>query len=744
MPDIKKLAKKLLSGRNSNNRSPASASPALVALPTVPKDGQDVYLTLSEPTRHIELPGESPDPPATPDEGHLSPRKIAPWTSPRSEPALSRQVSSSTLHESISRLESSSNLGLAQSSAQHNTRPWHNSPGKKHLWFVPMEQTTMHDETRNRVAQAISCTLDLTGDAVHAALFAGVELMRYAPIPGLEAAGMALLQIWDAVQQVTYNRMRCLRLAMRSADSLISIREEIAQLNDVVGKQLEVPLRRFEKTLISILYTLQQQTNLSGFERYLKREQLTESIENCTVALDDCLMSFNLSTMLRIAESTMVRKQSYNQPLLLMASEEPTLLDELDVPFTDEPEADVIEAWKRLNEEDNKTDALQDGRDYRASLEHAVNTRDETVVIRLLQVGHSEFPKTLIVLLKDAFSTLRKKDEERALHRAGGRLLRSQTYPIDHPGPTGGKNPRRQPTIDSTESILHMLDASRRESRGHPSVVRSWDIARDDVRLGDVIGRGHFSTVYKGIWRGRTVAVKVLNPATASKEEFRNELTLYGSSSFSGDLSRMLVGPYMRHGSLSDYLKRCEWDAAGEKPALFLRRGPYDVDYLKFMHQIARGMEFIHENGILHGDLRAANVLVNDRLKCVIADFGCSKFITQVTYEDPFPTHALRWQAPEIMGRRSLRSTQADVYAYAMTCVEIVSWGNIPWPTLSDDLIKEEVLRKKARPPISSQVQELKIQPLIQACWGDAPASRPSFKDIATSLQNLRYPQVEK
>lgn len=150
-------------------------------------------------------------------------------------------------------------------------------------------------------------------------------------------------------------------------------------------------------------------------------------------------------------------------------------------------------------------------------------------------------------------------------------------------------------------------------------------ISREDIRLGDIIGRGRFSTVYKGIWRGRTVAVKVLNPNMVSINDFDNELTvwrslstqsqegggnvlkLYGSSLFTGCLPRMLLSPYMRHGSLSDYLNRCEWEAMGESPALFLQPGSYHkVDHLRIMHDIARGMEFIHSSGVLHGDLRVS------------------------------------------------------------------------------------------------------------------------------------------
>ncbi|PFH46687.1 hypothetical protein AMATHDRAFT_154051 [Amanita thiersii Skay4041] len=323
------------------------------------------------------------------------------------------------------------------------------------------------------------------------------------------------------------------------------------------------------------------------------------------------------------------------------------------------------------------------------------------------------------------------------------------------------------------------MDALRRESRGLPAVVRSWSIGkfvsllynfvlqahdfpcccfREDVRLGDVVGRGFFSTVYKATWRGRTVAIKILNPEIVSTTDFNYELTiwrtlstkeanilkLYGSSSFSGNLPRMLISPYLRHGNLSDYMKRCEWEITGNNSSLFLEQGLYkDVDHLKFMYDIALGMDYIHSKGILHGDLRAANVLVTDSIRCVIADFGCSKYRTHLTYEQP----ALNrwWQAPEIMGRGGIMTRKTDVYAYALTCIEIVTFGNIPWPNLSDDLVKEAVLKNgqehKSRPPYPELVKILDIEGLL-LYWNDAPALRPKFTNIIQQLQILRYPRT--
>jgi abelson tyrosine-protein kinase 1 len=136
------------------------------------------------------------------------------------------------------------------------------------------------------------------------------------------------------------------------------------------------------------------------------------------------------------------------------------------------------------------------------------------------------------------------------------------------------------------------------------------------------IGVGAFADVYRGTWRGRTVAIKVLAQSTPralfvreaaiwKTLQHRHVLPLYGASSAAGDPPWFFVSPYFAHGSLSDYLRRL--------PRL------RDADVLRMMQQVARGMEYLHEKGVLHGDLKASNVLVSDHAHCVISDFGQSE-----------------------------------------------------------------------------------------------------------------------
>lgn len=90
-----------------------------------------------------------------------------------------------------------------------------------------------------------------------------------------------------------------------------------------------------------------------------------------------------------------------------------------------------------------------------------------------------------------------------------------------------------------------------------------------------------------------------------------NVLELLGASSASSDPPWFFVSPYYRNGSLVTYLKGL--------PSLD------GVDLLKMIHQIAKGMAYLHGRGILHGDLKAANVLVDDKGHCIISDFGQSE-----------------------------------------------------------------------------------------------------------------------
>ncbi|KAE9393011.1 hypothetical protein BT96DRAFT_255326 [Gymnopus androsaceus JB14] len=144
------------------------------------------------------------------------------------------------------------------------------------------------------------------------------------------------------------------------------------------------------------------------------------------------------------------------------------------------------------------------------------------------------------------------------------------------------------------------------------------NLHRNDIIFQELIGRGFFSNVYKGTWRHRAIAIKVLERST-NRETFLaevavwkslnhpNVLRLYGASDPSQDVPRFLISPYMRNGSLPEYLKRLEWDGSMVSRASMVSEvygDSSEPDLLRFMVEISRAMEYMHSAHVVHGDLK--------------------------------------------------------------------------------------------------------------------------------------------
>lgn len=159
--------------------------------------------------------------------------------------------------------------------------------------------------------------------------------------------------------------------------------------------------------------------------------------------------------------------------------------------------------------------------------------------------------------------------------------------------------------------------------------------SRYEVDLGAPIGRGYFSNVYKGTWCGRTVAVKVLESHTPGdllnevdiwrSLQHCNILKFYGASSTESPLPWFIISPFIQHGSVSDYLKRFEWDRRKKLDSTLHPTMDDEPDFPQFTYDIGAGMKYLHQVGILHGDLKASVSNSTFVEKCLIGVFvsGC-------------------------------------------------------------------------------------------------------------------------
>ncbi|KAH8110411.1 kinase-like protein [Phellopilus nigrolimitatus] len=262
---------------------------------------------------------------------------------------------------------------------------------------------------------------------------------------------------------------------------------------------------------------------------------------------------------------------------------------------------------------------------------------------------------------------------------------------------------------------------------------------------------GGFADVWKGSMGGNLVALKVLRNfgLSDSKHDHHqdfckeamiwrqfchpNILPFYGvcTEEFSPRLA--LVSPWMDNGDVLSYLKH----------------NP-DTDRIALIVGISVGLCYLHtlKPLVVHGDLRAANVLIDPNGHPKLADFGLAKLVdsqaSTVAASSFTGKGAMRWQAPELLDSSRFSgipceiTTCSDVYAFASVCLEVFT-EDIPFSQLRDGQVVLEVVKYDRRPPWpGAQAAQRGLSDdmwvLMEKCWATYPAERP---DIQSVVQNL-------
>jgi len=254
----------------------------------------------------------------------------------------------------------------------------------------------------------------------------------------------------------------------------------------------------------------------------------------------------------------------------------------------------------------------------------------------------------------------------------------------------------------------------------------------------DPIGEGGTATVYKGLWRGNNVAVKLLktndigNSFSKVFTEFRREIFCMSSFIHSNilDLKGFCLEPlciiteFQSGGNLYDYIHDLN--------------NPLDWKLrIKIAKEIASSMQTLHDTkpSVVHRDLKSPNILLSSKdpetMTCQLCDFSLSGFSTSVAnraVENPV------WLAPEVIANEFC-SDKSDVYAFGVILFELLArvkfFQGITFMSTVEQLICEGV-----RP--SLPIHDLpQYDLLLNACWAQESSSRPSFTEILRRLDEI-------
>ena len=245
-----------------------------------------------------------------------------------------------------------------------------------------------------------------------------------------------------------------------------------------------------------------------------------------------------------------------------------------------------------------------------------------------------------------------------------------------------------------------------------------------DLEIGKVIGRGGGGIVYQGKCKSKPVAIKELHGGVDeerlqyeierfSKLHHTNIISFYGAVT---ERNRVyVVTELAENGSLRDYLK--------SHP---------DPDLPQSLHwamDIAKGVRYLHENSIIHRDLKSANVLLTADLTAKVCDFGIAKQTTNTTTKLTAVQGTCAWMPPEAF--RGISGKQSDSYSYGILLWEL-STRKIPFSTEDGFLLPGKIMSGE-RPPIPDNCDP-RLSRLMQQCWNEDRNSRPTFDRIVSIL----------
>merc|ERR1712048_1182558 len=174
----------------------------------------------------------------------------------------------------------------------------------------------------------------------------------------------------------------------------------------------------------------------------------------------------------------------------------------------------------------------------------------------------------------------------------------------------------------------------------------------------------------------------------------------------------MLVMEYMDHGSLHDLLHNVSVALDGEI-------------VVPMLHDIVQGVRFLHAtkpSAIVHGDLKAQNVLVDSKFRAKVADFGLSQKRRVGATGTPY------WMAPELLSGESGNTAASDVYSFGIILYEVYSRKDPYEGEKSSEVLKLIVDPNVNKRPYVPESCPTQVKNLMSDCVLRNPNQRPNFE----------------
>lgn len=244
----------------------------------------------------------------------------------------------------------------------------------------------------------------------------------------------------------------------------------------------------------------------------------------------------------------------------------------------------------------------------------------------------------------------------------------------------------------------------------------------------EIVGRGKFGVVYKGYNKQtkQVVAIKVLNLDTQEDEvtEVQQEIA------FLTDLKNVpnvthYYGCFLNDTKIWIIMDYC----AGGSVRTLLKPGPFEEKYIGvILRELLIALSAVHKLGVIHRDIKSANVLITKEGNVQLCDFGVAAKITSNAIKRTTMAGTPYWMAPEVIREGDTYNSKADIWSLGITIYEIAT-GNPPYCD-KDAMWAMQMISKSQPPRLEGREYSPVLKECIALCLDENTEERPSADDL--------------
>ncbi|XP_037077194.1 proline-rich receptor-like protein kinase PERK2 [Pollicipes pollicipes] len=233
-----------------------------------------------------------------------------------------------------------------------------------------------------------------------------------------------------------------------------------------------------------------------------------------------------------------------------------------------------------------------------------------------------------------------------------------------------------------------------------------------------VLGRGSFGTVVLGKRKDRAVAVKVLRGRQPSAGELLAVLGVYGLNAAFSTVEMEYCGDLTLQMLLDD------------------RDAPLPVAAVgRYASQLVSALAYCHAEGVIHLDVKPANVIVADSGDIKLGDFGSARCVGDPDARGSGVRGTVPYMAPELF-RGECATCRADIYSFGVCTWQLLT-GYRPFASLEADVVIYVVVARWRRPEPEVPANAGRWREVVERCWAQHAENRPDAAELERWMLQL-------